>query len=336
MVSTIDSPNCEDHGLWETGNDDMEHLKSTFEKQGGMKLIKQYWVSGAFFTAIGEFLLLGKSRIALEILRLATHLKVKQKLQRMYKGSLEQFDKEYDSNLPHEASRKVWVCWFQGIEQAPMIVQRCYQSLKDNIPECKVVLITSENMQKYVQFPDFILEKWKAGQITHTHMTDLLRLELLIRHGGMWVDATVLCTSKDIPGYFFDSELFFFQSLKPGRDGHSHINSSWLISAKTNNKILMASRHLCYEYWKAHIILIDYFLLHDFMAIVLDFYPEDCKRIIPRDNATPHIILLRLFDQYDERIWQAIKEQTQFHKLTYKFKKEQTEIEGTFYKKLFG
>ena len=52
-------------------------LKETFQKQGGMKLIKQYAKSGALGTAVGEFALLGKSRTALEILRLSTQLKTK-------------------------------------------------------------------------------------------------------------------------------------------------------------------------------------------------------------------------------------------------------------------
>ena len=54
-----------------------------------------------------------------------------------------------------------------------------------------------------------VMEKWEKGIITHTHMTDLLRLELLIKYGGMWIDATVLCTAKEeeIPCYFFDSDL---------------------------------------------------------------------------------------------------------------------------------
>ena len=33
-----------------------------------------------------------------------------------------------------------------------------------------------------------------SGQITKTHLSDLLRLELLIRYGGTWIDATVFCT----------------------------------------------------------------------------------------------------------------------------------------------
>lgn len=308
-------------------------LKEIFKKQGGIKLLKQYWISGSLFTAICEFLLLGKSRTSLEILRLSTQLKTKQKLEKRYRKHLQNFDKSCDTSLRHQQSNKVWVCWFQGIENAPLLVQKCYQSLQDNLTDREIILITSDNIQEYIQFPEFILEKWNSGQITNTHMTDLLRLELLIHYGGMWVDATVLCTRKckDIPKYYFDSDLFLYQCLKPGRDGHSGYISSWLISAKTNNKMLMATLYLCYEYWKENNKMMDYFLLHDFMSIVFDYYPKDWKNIIPSDNAAPHILLLRLFDQYDKSLWEAVKEQTPFHKLTYKFDEEQTKKQDTYY-----
>ena len=57
-------------------------LKNILKKQGGSKLLKQYWQSGVFFTAAAEFLLLGKSRTALEILRLSAQLKSKKKLEK--------------------------------------------------------------------------------------------------------------------------------------------------------------------------------------------------------------------------------------------------------------
>ena len=313
-------------------------LQETFQKQGGMKLIKQFAKSGSLGTAVGEFALLGKSRTALEILRLSTQLKTKQKLERKYRGTLEAFDETYDKSLPHESSNKVWICWFQGMENAPVLVQKCYESVKENLKGHEIVLITSENLERYVRFPDYILEKWKKGIITHTHLTDLLRLELLIKYGGMWLDATVFCSEeeKNIPTYFFDSDLFFFQSLKPGRDGHSQYISSWLMSAKSNNKILMATRTLCHEYWKTNNSMDDYFLLHDLISIVLDKYQKEWKAVVPRDNATPHILLLRLFDQYDEQMWKAIKAQTPFHKMTYKFKEEEAKKQDTFYSMLFG
>lgn len=317
------------------------NLKQVFEKQGGVNLIKQYLQNGSFFTAVSQFLLLGRSRTALEILRLSVNLRVKQKLEKKYRSELEKFDQNWidnniDQSLEHRKSKKVWVCWFQGLEDAPNIVKKCYNSLKINMPDKDITLITEDNMMEYVKFPQYILDKWKNGNITHTHMTDLLRLELLINYGGMWVDATVYCSDSNIPNYIFDSELFFFQCLKPGRDGHSSYISSWLISAKSNNKLLMACRDLCYKYWEQNEKMVDYFLLHDFMAIVLDYYEEDWKRVVPRDNATPHILLLRLFDQYDESVWNAVRNQSCFHKMTYKFSEEQTKIKGTYYDRLFN
>lgn len=307
-------------------------LKETFEKQGGTKLLKQYWKGGAFFTAVNQFIVLGRSRTALELLRLSVTLKTKQKLTKKYGSVLEYF--KYDSNFPHETSNRVWVCWLQGMEKAPGIVKKCYESVLKNMPDKEVILLTDNNIKDYVQFPDYIQEKYEKGFITRTHMTDLLRLELLIRYGGMWLDATVFCSSSKIPDYFFDSDLFFYQLLKPGRDGNSSYISSWLMTAKTNNRILMATRELCYAYWKDNNEMWDYFLLHDFMGIVMEKYEDEWKKVIPRDNATPHELLLRLFEPYDERICEAIKSQTPFHKLTYKMTEEERNRTGTFFSAL--
>ncbi len=308
-------------------------LKSILQKQGGIKLLKQYWHSGALGTAVCQFLLLGKSRTALEILRLSAQFKGRRKLYKRYKKTLAAFDSGYEQ-LPQEGSDRIWVCWLQGMEKAPALVQKCYESLKTNLTGKEITVITAENMADFVEFPPYILEKWKKGIITNTHLTDLLRLELLIRHGGMWLDSTVLCTRPvdQIPAYYFDSPLFLYQCLKPGRDGHSHLCSSWLMSAKTNNKILMATRQLCYRYWEKENKMLDYFLLHDFLSICLEHYKDDWNAIVPCSNEAPHILLLRLFEPYDARLWQAMQEQTPFHKLTYKFSEDKTQLPDTYYR----
>ena len=65
------------------------NLKDTLQKQGGIGLLKQYWRGGAFFTGIGELILLGKSRTALEILRLSATFKTKKKLEKKYGWKLD-------------------------------------------------------------------------------------------------------------------------------------------------------------------------------------------------------------------------------------------------------
>lgn len=310
----------------------------TFRKQGGISLLKRYAKSGALFTAIAEFMLLGKKDTALELLRLSADYKTKRHLEKKYKKVLEAFDNGYDSKLIHNHSNKVWVCWFQGMENAPLLVKKCYESLKRNLHDKEIILITLDNINDYVSFPDYIFEKWKKGIITHTHMTDLLRLELLIKYGGTWIDSTVLCTRdiEDIPKYYFESDLFFHQSLKPGKNGQSTVLSSWYISASSNNRILMATRSLCYEYWKKNNDMVDYFLLHIFFQMALEYYKEEWHAVAPVSNSTPHILLLRIFDRYDANMLECIKGQTPFHKLSYKFSDEQKELEDTYYKYLIS
>lgn len=305
-------------------------VRETFEKQGGFNLIKQYWKGGAFFTAVGEFLILGKSRTSLEILRNAAALKIRQNLEKKYKSKLDEIEKKY-TEQKIELERKIWVCWLQGMDNAPDIVKKCYCSLKENIVDREIVLITERNYRNYVSFPDEIQKKIDCGVIRGAHMSDLLRLELLQNYGGTWIDATVFCSSNNIPRYMLDSELFLFQCLKPGKDGQPSIISNWFITAKPNQKFIYMIRELLYEYWRENDDVVDYFIFHDFFQIIIDRYPKEWAKVVPFSNSTPHILLIRLFEKYDEAMWEAIRKQTPFHKLTYKFSNNEENRENTFY-----
>lgn len=305
-------------------------LKETFEKQGGINLIKQYWHGGALFTAIGEFLLLGRSKTSLEILRNASSLKIKQKLEKRYKNIIIEIERKYQDK-PVDIDRKIWVCWFQGINNAPDIVKRCYLSLKENITDREIVLLTENNYRDYVTFPYEIQRKIDSGIIKGAHMSDLLRLELLQEYGGTWIDATVFCSSNEIPKYMLDSDLFLFQCLKPGKDGQPSIISNWFITAKPNQKFVFMVKELLYDYWRNNDEVVDYFIFHDFFQMLIDRYPEEWANVVPFSNSTPHILLLRLFEKYDDEMWDAIRKQTPFHKLTYKFSKNEENRKNTFY-----
>ena len=280
---------------------------------------------------------LGLSRKSLEIVRLAVDNRIYCKLKKKYKGFISEYQQKEDTkNILHEHVDIVWVCWFQGMEHAPKMVQYCFESLKSNLHDKRIILITEDNYKEYVQFPTYILEKYEKGCFSKTHLSDLLRLELLIKYGGTWIDATVWCSSPIYPDYLFDSDLFMFQNLKPGLDGQCTAVSSWFMTSCSNNQMLMLERALLYEYWKENTKLVHYYLFHMFFQMVIEAYPDEWNKVVPFSNATPHILLLRLFEEYDETIANAVKEMTSFHKLTYKFEESDTTIKNTFYQVLFG
>ncbi|MDE6706790.1 MAG: capsular polysaccharide synthesis protein [Oscillospiraceae bacterium] len=315
----------------------MKDFAKLFKKVGGKEILRQYSQTHVLLFAMIETLCMGFSKKGLELVREAVAYKQLNWLRRKYHIQIEKYCQAHtDDHVVHQISNKVWICWLQGMEQAPSLVRRCYQSVCENLPpEREIVVLTEQNYRDYVTFPDYIQQKINNGVITKTHFSDLLRLALLNRYGGTWIDATVFLSSSEIPSYMLHSELFMFQILKPGLDGHSIVTSSWFMTAHSSHPILLLTQHLLYEYWKNHQNLIDYFLLHDFMQLAIETFPKEWNKVVPFSNSLPHILLLRLFEPYDKHIWEAVKHMTPVHKLTYKYSKEDIQKKNTYYTELF-
>lgn len=311
----------------------MKKFLALFDKVGGKEILRQYWQNHVLIFAMLQALLQGFSKKGLEILRHSVNHKILGKLRKKYRKSIIGFQAQY-TPAEMQRSNKVWVCWLQGMENAPALVQTCYRSLQTHLTDREIILLTEENYRNYVNFPSHIQEKIDNGIITRTHFSDLLRLELLLNYGGTWIDATVYCSGGNIPSYMLDSQLFTFQTLKPGLDGHPTCLSSWFMTGCTNHPILLLARHLVYTYWEKNNKMVDYFLLHDFFQLAIEAYPQEWSKVVPFCNSVPHILLLRLFEPYSEEVWQATCAQTPFHKLSYKFPQSEFEKENTYYSKI--
>ncbi|OUP81437.1 UNVERIFIED_ORG: hypothetical protein B5F06_14970 [Lacrimispora saccharolytica] len=74
------------------------------------------------------------------------------------------------------------------------MIKCCLNSVKENRNGFFVKLIDESNLDSYVTLPDYIVGKWKQGIILDALFSDLIRLELLIKYGGLWLDSTVLMT----------------------------------------------------------------------------------------------------------------------------------------------
>ncbi len=316
----------------------MGNFVKLFKKVHGVDVLKQYAQNHVLISSTINVLLNGTSKKSLEIVRLNVSNKIVSRLRKKYKNYIINYTQKNISkaSASHLHSDIIWFCWLQGLDNAPDIVKECYKSLKQNITGKTIEVITLKNYKEFITFPDYIQEKIDSGNISKTHFSDLLRLELLIKYGGTWIDSTVYCSGKNIPKYYLDSDLFLFQNLKPGLDGQATRISSWFITARANNPILKLTRALLYEYWKNNSKLIDYFLFHDFFELAIEAYPEEWKKVIPIENGMPHVLLLRLFDVYDDELWTAIKSEIPFHKLTYKFDVNKTKLKDTYFKKIFG
>lgn len=94
---------------------------------------------------------------------------------------------------------RIWTMWWQGEEAMPEEARICLASMRENSGGHEVVVVSESNLDDYVEVPAYIRDKIGCG-ISYTHLSDIVRAMLLQAHGGLWLDACVLCASP-IPRY---------------------------------------------------------------------------------------------------------------------------------------
>ncbi|MFR5876230.1 MAG: capsular polysaccharide synthesis protein [Eubacterium sp.] len=211
--------------------------------------------------------------------------------------------------------KRVWICWLQGIDNAPELVKNCYASVKHYIRDMEIVVLDKSNIKDYVNLPDYIYDKWEKGIIPNAQFSDLVRTELLIEHGGLWIDSTVYMTGE-LPSYITDSDFFVYHD---GFFDHDMINmNNWLMYSEANNIILQETQNLLFEYWKTHNYMIHYFIMHMFFRMVTDYYPDEWKKVPYFNQIDQHILSTELYNDYDEKRFRQLTDLTSIHKLSNK------------------
>ncbi|RHP47283.1 capsular polysaccharide synthesis protein [Clostridium sp. AF32-12BH] len=223
----------------------------------------------------------------------------------------------YEEKDSGKTTNKVWICWLQGIENAPDIVKVCYQSIKKWMPDKEICVLNQNTLFEYVQLPDYVISKWKSGTISNTLFSDFVRLSVLTRFGGIWLDATVFMTGE-LPQYISDSNFFVYKS---NEYDVTKVGESWFIKANAHNRILQTTLDLMNEYWRKEDKIRDYFIMFIFMKMASEKYPLDMKDMYKVPAAIPIMMQKYLSIEYDERMFESICKISSIHKLTYKIER---------------
>ena len=308
----------------------MRHFYRRFKQFGGLKLVKAYYDKGLLSVAVWQFLLVLFHRKSLSQADGVLRKHVSPMLREEFFPVMRRLEKHYSTQeLPHVRSNKVWFLWMQGIKEAPDVVKVCLESLKKNLADREIVVLDSSNIRDYVDLPDYINAKHEKGIISHTHYSDLLRLELLIKYGGTWIDSTVFCSDAHYPYELMDTDLFVFQRFKKGTKVFGGL-SNWFITSCTNNVILLIIRDMLYEYWKRYDCSLDYFIFHLFFCMISEYHWEEINNMPKHSNGYPLALGSRLAERYDASWYDKLCSYTSFHKLTYRLNRKALS-HGTYY-----
>lgn len=202
---------------------------------------------------------------------------------------------EYDPNAP------IWVCWLQGMDNAPQIVKQCVKSIKKSTKH-PVIILDKDNIANYCKFPEYIYEKHESKHIENAQFSDILRMTLLAQYGGFWIDATVF-----IPNCF-PEELFKYEfyTCKRKNQNSSFVSgyrwTSFFNGCQKGSIVQTAMMELFFAYWKKENYLIDYLLLDYFMLILYNNCQNIKKLIddVPYNNSNIEQLQNIFNDVYNE------------------------------------
>ena len=139
--------------------------------------------------------------------------------------------------------RTVWFLWFQGLESAPYVVRKCHESWLARNPGWRVVGLDEASLQEFASVD------YHAGNIASlsmNHRSDLLRLDLLAHHGGVWADSSCFCVQSLDDWLPPNMESGFFAFSRPGAD---RLLSTWFLAAEPGNTLVSRLFARMLGYW---------------------------------------------------------------------------------------
>lgn len=142
-----------------------------------------------------------------------------------------------DIGMSKDIPKIIWIYWNSGFGNAPDVVKLSIQSWQKMNPDYEVKLLSDENLYEYLGF-DFNM----AFQLTSVRCllptkADILRLYLLSRYGGVWVDATTFCLTPLntwLPSATAHCHLFNFKQ----KNNPTRPIEAWFIASPQGSAII--------------------------------------------------------------------------------------------------
>ncbi len=254
---------------------------------------------------------------------------------------------QYDSLFTMEWQEKtsfsvpyIWQCWLQGTQALPPLAKACIRSVQVHCADKKIKFLDQTIVGNFIKIPVHIQEKYQKGLICPAHFTDYIRVALLAKYGGTWIDATVLVTAK-LPQDFF-SQTFFAYCFPPWCE-HAHMPkkehifseqtrpidrrcfSNWFMHAQQNSRFMHIIKGFLETYWLRENVAFDYFFFHLFCtyAVLKDAYCAKLFQAMPKQsNAYAHLLQQCLLHPFDAATFENIQKLSPLHKLTHKMEEK--------------
>ena len=239
-------------------------------------------------------------------------------------------DYSYDGEALPVEELPIFFMWFQGENNLPLVIQKCLESIRKNMAGRKVIIITRENILKYADIPDYILQKVDNGLITKTMFSDIARAALLYKNAGTWADAAIYLT-KEIPQEYCNKSYYCPAGIysEHKKDFRYLFNGTkgWNISFQgTNQKAFPLYDFLFHFYCKflyEYNTNVDYFMT-DFMISLFCKHNQKFKNLLENQDENNQrefdlaLLMNKALNAKNQQSLKKLLNENYIHKLTYR------------------
>lgn len=193
---------------------------------------------------------------------------------------------------------KIWTFW-HDTSDCPTVVSSNFKRIKKTFPNFEFIVLTNDNVHQFVDSDVIDLVKHKIVP----HKTDLYRLFVLKKYGGIWVDSSVVLRDVDFINNMYikcvglDKIALFETQFDNNNTGFPVLESWFILSPKPENYIINlwynelveankigfdTYKHLIEKQAKVEHVYIygDYLTIHACMQYLLQTKPEILKDVL--------------------------------------------------------
>ncbi|MFC4067686.1 capsular polysaccharide synthesis protein [Actinoplanes subglobosus] len=213
--------------------------------------------------------------------------------------------------VPTTFDQPIFVYWAQGFEAAPPVVRACLAALRANNPDSTVHELTLATIGAYVDVPEDLAAALEGD---HYHFSDLLRMLLLEKFGGVWVDATCLVTEPLRP--HIDRALAKGSVFAFNYTGPYLVN--WFLASRPDSYVMHLWRAASFLWWEKRGEIVDFLLHHHIFEMLYrldDRFRGEWESGLRLNATPPHALQSVLLRPYDPEMFQTITEGAFVHKL---------------------
>lgn len=227
----------------------------------------------------------------------------------------------------------IWTAWLQGEEKAPEVIRLTIESMRRHSNGHPVIVISNDNIEQYIQLPSVIKRKYLSGIIGHAHYADIIRMMILSKYGGIWLDATMFL-HEPIENRAFTS-LFYSIGFDSDLETNEKFVSKhkWIvriIGGCENSQFLSIISAMLVSYWEEHNIPIDYFVF-DYIIEVLYQRNDSFRSIVDnlkKQKKFTYELSLIINEPYNEEIMNDMLSNDYVYTLSYRKEYKKITAEG--------